>query len=132
MVTIGEAEGVGGSARAVSGAAPLGEPGPECGGVVAGESPGEKSTGVPLPEQGGVSKGLPPKPSPKPSPPPTHPPERSVSRVAAEPTEGALPAGEASGDSAPAGGGDVALWPCRPPGRRADHHCWLLRPPAPS
>ena len=146
MVANGEAEGGGGGeggggaegggrARAVSGAAPLGECGADCGGVWAGESPGEESTGVPLPEQGGVSKGLPPKPSPKPSPPPTHTHERPLSSVAAEPTEApswALPAGEARGDSAPAGGEDVSLWPCRPPGRHADHHCWLLGPSMPS
>ena len=137
----GSADGAaaGGRARAVSGAAPLGECGAECGGVWAGESPGEESAGVPLPEQGGVPKGLPPKPSPKPSPPPTHTHERplssAVSSVAAEPIEApswALPAGESRGDSASAGGEDVSLWPCRPPDRHADHHCWLLGPSAPS
>ena len=145
----GSADGAaaGGSARAVSGAAPLGECGAECGGVWAGESPGEESAGVPLPEQGGVPlpeqggvpKGLPPKPSPKPSPPPTHTHERplssAVSSVAAEPMEApswALPAGEARGDSASAGGEEVSLWPCRPPDRHADHHCWLLGPSTPS
>ena len=145
----GSADGAatGGRARAVSGAAPLGECGVEFGGVWAGESPGEESAGVPLPEQGGVplpeqggvSKGLPPKPSPKPSPPPTHTHERplssAVSSVAAEPMEApswALPAGESRGDSASAGGEEVSLWPCRPPDRHADHHCWLLGPSTPS